>query len=59
MKRIVITGEDRHIENVLKENQGRVNRGFITIQEYKPKAVKPDTKQAPKPDSKDVNPESK
>jgi len=33
MRTITITGEDRHIENIVKESRGRMDRGYITISE--------------------------
>jgi len=59
MRTITITGEDRHIENVVKENRGRVDRGFITVSEgTEAKALIP-AKVTQTTDTKNVNPESK
>jgi len=50
MRTITITGEDRHIENVVKENRGRVDRGFITVSEgTEAKALIPEKKKVNKP----------
>jgi len=49
MRTITIVGEDRHIENIVKENRGRADRGFITIQEGTAESV------APNPEKKKVS----
>ena len=49
MRTIVIIGDDRHIENIVKETRGRVDRGFITVTESDENEVKlPNAPKEPK-----------
>ncbi len=43
MKTIVITGEDRHIDNIAKEQRFRIKKGWVSaeVKEDKPKQEKP------------------
>lgn len=50
MKTITITGEDRHVDNLVKENRIRITRGHLTISEGEStKTPKTDTKKSKAP----------